>query len=964
MERVQYQLERSVPQLQLLDENNVFTKEQLRSITTQRQTFEGRLLRRGPDKQDFLRYADFERNLADLINVKANRIGLPRSFHRDNAAIHTGHIIAIYERLVLKFKYDVDAWQQYIAFAKSRKMPVVTGRVYARALSLHPNNVSLWLAAAAHELNDNASTTAARSLLQRALRLNRLPWKSTPSHSVASTSNTNKRTSNGDLSDSNKRPRHDSPSTTSNSDAHSSSQSATSGPAALKLSSRETDLLRLWVEYIRMELVFIERLRRRWLVLGLEWDDDQATNDGNLGTSNNTAEAQQAAVDLDAAKSGIGIGIGVATDHEDDDDLERILLSQVPEKDDDARAEVVEATNTAKPNTFTSRKMTTVPPTQIAVLRGNIPLYLVGSALESLAPHLHFVFLLALIELLQTFPFAEPVSIDARKSGQALRRRLLDGVYQHLSDRQRWGWDYYAPAALAASLRAFRPETPFYADKSDRTAAEVANAEEMDSHRLLTSASHLRTSFSHETDGLLELASQLRSTSSSRGQKSSVSSSSSPAVHLVLQLLQSLLTETIKSGKTRVTSAYQILAQSGVLPAAVSDAVTKLRALCLEAPINVTKRAARSAKAEFYTTTTLLIEMLSEDQRSGIDEPNLLRYLDSVQTQLIKEAQAAGPHVETAQMRAVVLRKKVDAAISFDDKKEQTKKLTRLRDQLNDATSSAHFSTSDELWSLRILVISHIAKTSDKSLEQSRDTIAAEWHRGLQACSEGDDAVASTSSADSSLWSRFLDWLDHGVVGSAAQSRKEMKAAFRYSSEQYRWAIRETASLLSRGTTKSVADLEAVHRYRQEVHDLSVLRYVRLSHPLGKHDNAVSWLLQSCFASHQAWLDVISELQADEEADEDEARKDAQLVEKVFNKLLQIKTSNVQVWISYLRHLAERDTSKALTTLETCKNTLEKSEYKLVEKEWQRICEELQGQTNAATENGAKDESSEDDDES
>ncbi|CDS01632.1 hypothetical protein, partial [Sporisorium scitamineum] len=105
-----------------------------------RSTFEGRLLRRGPDKNDFLRYAEFERNLADLINVKANRIGLPRSFHRDNAAAHTGHIVAIYERLVLKFKYDVDAWQQYIAFAKSRNMRVVTGRVYARALSLHPNN--------------------------------------------------------------------------------------------------------------------------------------------------------------------------------------------------------------------------------------------------------------------------------------------------------------------------------------------------------------------------------------------------------------------------------------------------------------------------------------------------------------------------------------------------------------------------------------------------------------------------------------------------------------------------------------------------------------------------------------------------------------------------------------------------------------------------------------------------------
>lgn len=956
MERVQYQLERSVPQLQLLDENNVFSKEQLRSITTQRQTFEGRLLRRGPDKQDFLRYADFERNLADLINVKANRIGLPRSFHRDNAAIHTGHIIAIYERLVLKFKYDVDAWQQYIAFAKSRKMRVVTGRVYARALSLHPNNVPLWLAAAAHELNDNASTTAARSLLQRALRLNRLPWKSASSSDVASlSSSTSKRTSNGDSSESNKRPRHDSPSTSNSGDI--SRQSIVSGPATLKLSSREADLLRLWVEYIRMELVFIERLRRRWLVLGLEWNDDQVPNDANLDTSNDTAEAQQAAVDLDATTPMNG------SEDDDDDDQERILLSQVPDKDDDAKAEVVEANNNTKPNTFTPRKMTTIPPTQIAILRGNIPLFLIGSALESLAPHLHFVFLLALIELLTTFPFAEPVSIDAPKSGQALRRRLLDGVYQHLSDRQRWTWNHFVPAALASSLRPFRPETPFYADKADRTAAEVANTEEMDSHRLLTSASHLRTSFSHETDGLLELASQLRNTSASGMHKASASSSSSLAVHLVLQLLQSLLTETVSRGGTRVTAAYQKLAQSGVLPVAVSDSVSKMRVLCLEAPIDAAvKRSASSAKSEFYTTAMLLVEMLSDDQRSGIDESNLLRYLESVQTQLIKEAQAAGPHIETAQMRAVVLRKKVDAALALTDAKERSKKLTKLKDQLKDATSTGHFSTNDELWSLRILITSHLAKTSERTIEQSRDTIAAEWRRGLQACSEGADVVAATSSAESSLWLRFLDWLDNGVVGSNAQSRKEMKHAFKYSSEQYRWAIRETASLLSRGTTKSVADLEAVHRYRQEVHDLCVLRYVRLSRPLGKHNDSISWLLQSCFASHQAWLNIISELQSDAEEEGSEAQKDAQLAEKIFAKLLQIKSTDVEVWISYLQHLALRDTPNALKTLETCKVTLEKGEYKLVEKEWQRICEQLQGQTNASTEDGSGDESSDHDD--
>ncbi|EST08094.1 U3 small nucleolar RNA-associated protein 6 [Kalmanozyma brasiliensis GHG001] len=938
MERVQYQLERSVPQLQLLDENGVFTKEQLRSITTQRQTFEGRLLRRGPDKNDFLRYADFERNLADLINVKANRIGLPRSFYRDNAAAHTGHIVAIYERLVLKFKYDVDAWQQYIAFAKSRKMRVVTGRVYARALSLHPNNVPLWLAAAAHELNDNASTTAARSLLQRALRLNRLPWKKSDPDSSASTNG--KRSINGDVDDSNKRQRVDNSSSTSITDG--STTPASSGPAALKLSSREADLLRLWVEYIRMELVFIERLRRRWLVLGLQWDTEGADEEAALSSSNDSAEAQQAAVDLDSTTN----MAGSANDEAGLQDEETILLGQVPDKDPDANPEALDTAST-KPNTFAPRKMTTIPPTQIAILRGNIPLFLIGSALDSLAPHLHFVFLVAVVELLQSFPFAEPISLDAPQSGQALRRRLLDGAYQHLSDRQRWGWTHFAPAALASSLRSFRPETPFYADAPDRTAAQLANTEEMDSHRLLASASHLRTTFSNETDGLLELASQLRSATTSGLQKASASSSSSLATVLVLQLLQSLLTERSGSG-ARASPAYQKLAQSGTLPLAVNDAITKMRELCLEAPLNAVKSSTRSAKAEFYTTTALLVEMLSDEQRSGIDEPNLLRYLESVQTQLIKEAQAAGSQIETAQMRAITLRKKVEAALAVEDDKERNKKLTKLKEQLKDATGKKIFPGSDELWSLRILVASNLARTSSKSMEESRDAIAAEWHRGLQACSENIDANAAISSAENSLWSRFFDWLDDGVFGSQEPTRKEVKASFRYSSEQYRWAVRETASLLSRSHNKSMAGVEVVQEHRQDVHDWCICRYIRLSRPFGKYDDIVSWLLQSSFGSLQGWLGNITELESEEELD---MPKYLQTVERIFAKLLQTNAKDVEVWSNYLRHLASRDMTKALQTLERCRSTLDKSEYKLVEKEWQSICEALQAQSSTIVDN-------------
>lgn len=949
MERVQYQLERSVPQLQLLDENGVFTKEQLRSITTQRQTFEGRLLRRGPDKNDFLRYAEFERNLADLINVKANRIGLPRSFHRDNAASHTGHIVAIYERLVLKFKYDVDAWQRYIAFAKSRKMRVVTGRVYARALALHPNNVPLWLAAAAYELNDNSSTTAARSLLQRALRLSRLPWKQSTVNGSASVGS--KRSSNGEASDSNKRPRH----TTSDTAAlaQMSTTGAQSGPATLKLSSREADLLRLWVEYIRMELVFIERLRRRWLVLGLEWDNEDIHADvTGVGSATDSAEAQQAAVDLDSQAK---------LTHQDveEEEEEKILLGQVPDRDDDVQPEALEASGD-KPNTFAPRKMTTIPPTQIAILKGNIPLFLIGNALESLAPHLHFVFLIALTELLQSFPFAEPISIDAPKSGQKLRRRLLDGVYQHLSDRQRWGWNNFTPPALASSLRPFRPDGSLHVDQADLTAAQVANTEEMDSHRLLTSASRLRTTFSDETDGLLQLASQLRGTATSGLQRSSASSSPSLAVQLILHLLQSLLTERTAKG-SRPSLACNNLAQSGMLPTAVNDAIRQVRTLCVQAPADAAKQSERTAKASFYTTATLLVDMLSDRQRSGIDEPNLLRYLESVQTQLVKEAQAAGPGIETAQMRAVTLRAKVDAALTLSDADNSSKKLAKLKEQLKDATSSAQFPSSDELWGLRILVASSIARMSNKSVQDSRDDVAAEWRRGLQACSDNVDVEAASLSAETSLWSRFFDWLDNGVLGSEDQGRKKIKAAFRYSSEQYRWAVRETASLLSRSYSGKTADVEAVHQYRQDVHDLCALRYVRLSRAVGKHDDTIAWLLQSCFASHQAWLDVISELQnrdGEPEADSKVTQKDDQIVDRIFNKLLQIKAMDVEVWIAYLSYMAASDMTKALTALERCRSTLEKGEYKLVENEWQRICQDLQSQADAV---GGADDDTDDD---
>ena len=74
MERVQYSLERTLPQLKLLDEHSILSKDELRSVTSQRQGFEARLIRRKAEKFDFVRYIEFE---DDLHAVSYTHLTLP-----------------------------------------------------------------------------------------------------------------------------------------------------------------------------------------------------------------------------------------------------------------------------------------------------------------------------------------------------------------------------------------------------------------------------------------------------------------------------------------------------------------------------------------------------------------------------------------------------------------------------------------------------------------------------------------------------------------------------------------------------------------------------------------------------------------------------------------------------------------------------------------------------------------------
>ena len=84
----------------------------------------------------------------------------------------------------------------------------------SRALKLHPTHPSLYILAASHELT-HLSSSAARTLLQRGLRLN-------------------------------------------------------------------PESVNLWCEYVKMELGFVESLRRRWELLGVDKERLQAGGDSEM----------------------------------------------------------------------------------------------------------------------------------------------------------------------------------------------------------------------------------------------------------------------------------------------------------------------------------------------------------------------------------------------------------------------------------------------------------------------------------------------------------------------------------------------------------------------------------------------------------------------------------------------------------------------------------------------------------
>ena len=175
---VQAQLEAQLPELEDLQQRNLFSKRELQQLVRSRAQHERALRRRSPTRADFLKYIKHELDTERLRRHRAARNGrLTGATARapvkgtSNRSI-VRRIIFLYSRATRSFRGDLSLWRAYFDFCNAAGASRALSRALATALSLHPNNPGLWAYAAWHFFKTKCNTPNARAILQRGLRLN------------------------------------------------------------------------------------------------------------------------------------------------------------------------------------------------------------------------------------------------------------------------------------------------------------------------------------------------------------------------------------------------------------------------------------------------------------------------------------------------------------------------------------------------------------------------------------------------------------------------------------------------------------------------------------------------------------------------------------------------------------------------------------------------------------------------
>ncbi|KIO20973.1 hypothetical protein M407DRAFT_219551 [Tulasnella calospora MUT 4182] len=171
MEFVMTRQEAMAGELKELMLKGLLTETEVKHIVARRTAFESALIRLEPKKSDYLRYIEYLMALEALRRKRMKRLDLTGQGPSKADYCLVEAQFNVFERAVRKFKDDISLWVQFIEHARREKAVVLTGKLTARALQLHPSSVPLYILAARHQM-EAQTPGGARTMFQRGLRLN------------------------------------------------------------------------------------------------------------------------------------------------------------------------------------------------------------------------------------------------------------------------------------------------------------------------------------------------------------------------------------------------------------------------------------------------------------------------------------------------------------------------------------------------------------------------------------------------------------------------------------------------------------------------------------------------------------------------------------------------------------------------------------------------------------------------
>lgn len=163
-------LEETLPQLRKARELKLLKPNEIRTIVKKRRDHENLIRKRDATRQNFFRYAVFEKDVAELIQQRSNQRNMPLSESGPLVGQFKLQKARVYDRAVHRFPGDDKLWIHLAKDAIDDGAFKRASRIFAQAVSRCGGSSKVWLAAIAFHFDECSDPRTARVLAQRALR--------------------------------------------------------------------------------------------------------------------------------------------------------------------------------------------------------------------------------------------------------------------------------------------------------------------------------------------------------------------------------------------------------------------------------------------------------------------------------------------------------------------------------------------------------------------------------------------------------------------------------------------------------------------------------------------------------------------------------------------------------------------------------------------------------------------------